>query len=190
MTSYPVVSDTISAYKSNAYGAKSIDLASHAQSHYIDPVLASKQGKQAQSYIHPYAAKADSLGEEGLKKVETHFPLIKEDTATVKDTVLTFLLVPVTLPLSYARWGYDWLSETYAKEVKVAAGGSGEGEAGLIAQGKAVVTTGLVAVGESAAWARDLLAKAEKDGGEKAREVKEKMSKKGQEAKKEINGST
>ena len=98
--------------------------------------------------------------------------------------MVTFLLVPVTLPLSYARWGYDWLSETYAKEVKAAGGEEG----GLIAQGKAVVTTGLVAVGESAAWARDLLGKAEKEGGEKVREVKEKMSKKGQEAKNEVNG--
>ena len=186
LTSYPVISDTISAYQSNYYGAKSIDLVDYAHSHYIDPVLESKQGKQAQSYIHPYAAKADSLGEEGLKRVETHFPLIKEDTATVRETVISFILTPVTLPLSYARWGYDWLNETYANEVK-SAGGE---KAGLIAQGKALVSTGLVVVGESASWVREMLAKAKKESEEKAEEAKDEASKKGQEAKEEVNGST
>ena len=83
VTSYPVVNDSIEAYKSHPYGRKSLDLAQDAYTRFgkpLEPYL-----ETPASYVKPYAAKVDELADSGLNHVETRFPIVKEDTQSIVD---------------------------------------------------------------------------------------------------------
>lgn len=107
ITSYPVVSDSISYYKSNPYGQKSINLASTCYSKFAAPVLPYLQGPY--SYVAPYVEKADSLADDGLAKVDTTFPIVKEDTNKIKGTVIDY----ASFPLRLAGQGKEYVLGTF-----------------------------------------------------------------------------
>lgn len=101
ITSYPVVSDSIETYKSNPYGKKSIEVADNVYSRFgkpVEPYL-----ETPYSYAKPYLQKADQLADSGLATVESHFPIVKEDTNTIIDTTK-----------SYVFWPYNYLSNTWS----------------------------------------------------------------------------
>ncbi|KAI5363586.1 putative melanoma-associated antigen [Septoria linicola] len=103
LTSYPAVHDGIETYKTNPYGKKSLELADGAYARFgkpVEPYLQKPYG-----YAAPYVQKADELADSGLSKVETHFPIVKEDTNTVVDTAK-----------SYAFWPYNYISGTWNDE--------------------------------------------------------------------------
>lgn len=83
LNSYPVVSDAVETVKQNQYGRKSIDLADSAYQRFAKPV--EPYLETPISYAKPYVAKADELADSGLGHVETHFPIVKEDTTTIVD---------------------------------------------------------------------------------------------------------
>lgn len=64
------------------------------------------------SYVAPYVAKADELGDNGLTTVETHFPIVKEDTSTIKGTVLGVAFYPVKV----VNDGKEYVFKTYEDE--------------------------------------------------------------------------
>jgi hypothetical protein len=135
LTSYPVVSDSIGFYKGNPYGAKSISLASDVYERFFAPVQ--PYFKTPYSYVAPYLEKADSLGDAGLGKIDTTFPVVKEDTATLKTKVTDVAFFPLAL----GAQGKDYVFSTYSEQRK----GSGVEKGGIIskalAEAKAVIYT-------------------------------------------------
>jgi hypothetical protein len=139
LTSYPVVSDSITSFKNNKYGAKSLTYADqgYALAKPYLPYLSTPY-----SYVAPYVAKADSLGDQGLTHVDERFPIVKEDTDKIRGTLVDTAYFPVRV----AEDARQHLLDTYDAEYKKCGG------AGYVASGKAVVTTSLVLSQESLGW--------------------------------------
>jgi len=132
ITSYPLVSDTISTYKSNPYGQKTINLANTAYAKFGSPLLPYLQTPY--SYVAPYVEKADSLADSTLTKVDDTFPIVKEDTQKVKSTVLDFAFFPLRL----AGSGKDYVFGTFNDEYKKTGG-----DDGIFKLAKATISTEL-----------------------------------------------
>ncbi|CAG8421172.1 unnamed protein product [Penicillium salamii] len=160
LTSYPVVSDSISYYKGNPYGAKSIELVDHGYTRLAKPVL--PYFSAPYSYVAPYLARADSLGDKGLTEIDTRFPIIKEDTQKLRGSIYNRASFPARLAGDAKTHLYDIYGSEYKK-----CGGDG-----IFASGKAVVTTSLVLSQESLAWISTFLQTKK----EEAKEVVEKNS--------------
>jgi len=132
ITSYPVVSDTISTYKSNPYGQKSINLANTAYTKFGSPLL--PYFETPYSYVAPYVEKADSLVDSTLSSVDAKFPIVKEDTQKVKSTVLDFAFFPLRL----AAGGKEYVFGTFNDEYKKTGG-----DDGIVKLAKATISTEL-----------------------------------------------
>jgi len=132
ITSYPVVSDSITYYKSNPYGQKSINLASTCYSKLAAPVLPYLQGPY--SYVAPYVEKADSLADDGLAKVDTKFPIVKEDTSKIKGTVIDYAFFPLRLAGHGKEYVLGTFNDQYSKT---------DGQDGLVKLAKATISTEL-----------------------------------------------
>jgi len=137
LTSYPVVSDSISTFKSNPYGAKSLDLADSGYKSFVAPVLPYAQGPYG--YVKPYVAKADEIADTGLSKVDNTFPIVKQDTQKIQSTVMGL----VHLPFVMAFQGKDYVFKTYGNEYKKCGGKT------YIDGVKALITTSLVITSDS-----------------------------------------
>jgi len=99
LTSFPVVSDTISTYKTNPYGAKSISFFNSAYTRF-DSILYKPVAPYLQtpiSYVTPYIVKVDSLGDSGLSSLESRFPIVKEETATLREKAQGYTGYPFKL---------------------------------------------------------------------------------------------
>lgn len=158
LTSYPVVSDSINTFKSNPYGQKSISLADHGYNHIIAPFLPYAQ--RPYGYVKPYVARADSLAEGGLSKVEHAFPIVKEDTQKIKSSVLGLAF----LPFQVASSSKDYVYNTYTGEYKKCGGD------GLISGGKAIITTSLVVTSDTLSFLSSFLAQKKEQTKEVAKE--------------------
>lgn len=122
-------------YKGNPYGAKSLSLAEEVYVKFFSPLKPYLQGPY--SYVAPYLEKADSLGDAGLGKIETTFPIVKEDTATLKDKATGI----ATYPLVLGSQGKDYVFSTYGEQ-RNAATGEGKGIISkAIAETKALLFT-------------------------------------------------
>jgi len=142
LTSYPVIADGFSTYKSNPYGAKSLDIYSTLYSKFATPVL--PYLSKPYSFVSPYVSKADQLGDKGLSTVDSHFPIVKEPTSKIIDTGKSYAYFPVVK----ATETKDWVFNTYGEEYKK----NGGKEGGIVTPVKAVVTTGLVLTSETLAF--------------------------------------
>ncbi|KAF2455286.1 hypothetical protein BDY21DRAFT_365502 [Lineolata rhizophorae] len=131
LTSYPVVSDSMTKYKTNPYGKKSLDLAHDVYAKFGAPLLPYLAGPY--SYLAPYVAKADTLADSGLSKVDSRFPIVKEDTETLKGTAVGY----ARLPFRVAGQGRDYVFATYDSEYKKVGG------EGVVKMAKAIVSTEL-----------------------------------------------
>jgi len=131
LTSYPVVSDSIETYKRNPYGAKSLVYADSGYTHFVKPVLPYAQ--RPYSIVSPYVTKADSMAAHGLDRVDATFPLLTKDTATIKDTAWSYAL----FPLHKADETRSYVLGTWGQHYKSYGGN------GVVAGGRALVTTGL-----------------------------------------------
>ncbi|KAL4751847.1 hypothetical protein BDW72DRAFT_202743 [Aspergillus terricola var. indicus] len=146
LTSYPVVSDSISYYKGNKYGAKSLEFADQGYG-FAKPYLSYLS--KPYGYVAPYVTRADSLGDKGLQKVDATFPIIREDTKTLKNTIYDTAYFPLRL-FGDAK---GHVFSTYGDEYKKCGGD------GVVASGKAIITTSLVLSQESLAFISSLLQK-------------------------------
>ncbi|KAL2008119.1 hypothetical protein VTN00DRAFT_8101 [Thermoascus crustaceus] len=159
LTSYPVVSDSITTFKNTKYGAKSIDYADQGYSRFAKPVL--PYLSKPYGYLAPYIAKVDAIGDTGLTKVELVFPIVKEDTETIKGTVLDRVYLPLRLAGDVKKHVFELYGSEYTK-----CGGDG-----YVASGKAVITTSLLLSQESLAWLSSFL-------GSKKEQVKDAVNEK------------
>jgi hypothetical protein len=132
LTSYPFVSDSIATFKSNKYGAKSIEYADQGYTRIAKPIV--PYLLKPYTYVAPYVAKADSLGDQGLSKIDSTFPIIKEDTEKLKGTLYDSAVFPLHLADDARKHVFDVYGSEYKK-----CGGDG-----VVASGKAVITTSLL----------------------------------------------
>ncbi|BDD60698.1 hypothetical protein MPDQ_006590 [Monascus purpureus] len=139
LSSYPFVSDSIAIFKGNKYGAKSLEYADQGLN-LAKPVFPYLSKPYA--YIAPYVAKADTLGDQGLSKIDTRFPFVKENTEKVKGVVYDNAYLPVKIVSDVRQHIWDVYSEAYKNS----------GGGGVVASSKALITAGFVLSQESLAW--------------------------------------
>lgn len=156
LTSYPVVSDSIATFKGNAYGAKSIEVADATYSRFgkpVEPYL-----RTPYSYAAPYIQKADSLADSGLKTVDNHFPIVREETHTIKDTVLSYAFFPVHV----AGQSYEYLYNTWSDEYSKTANKNNRGP-GITTLVMAAISTELKVASDAFQAIADFLGPAKDD---------------------------
>ncbi|KAH1497052.1 hypothetical protein LV164_000577 [Aspergillus fumigatus] len=147
LTSYPVISDSITVFKSNKYGAKSLEYADQGYARIAKPFL--PYLSKPYGYVAPYVAQVDNLGDQGLTKLDTSFPIIKEDTDKIKGTIYDTAFFPLRL----AGDVKSHVFETFGSEYKKCGGD------GMVAGGKAAISTSLILSQESLAYISSLLQK-------------------------------
>merc|ERR1712000_694909 len=147
LQSYPVVSDSIKTIKENPYGAKSIDITNAGYTKFVKPTLPYFQTPA--SYAKPYVAKSDE-----------RVPIVKSETKEIQDTFVTYL----HWPFETANNTKDWAFKTYNDEYKKCGG------EGVVAGGKAVVTTGLVMTSDVLKWISSFLQQKKEEAKEVAQD--------------------
>ncbi|KAG5291134.1 CAP20 [Histoplasma capsulatum G186AR] len=163
LSTLPVVSASLTYIKNHPYGQKSLQLADQGYANYAKPVL--PFFSKPYNYVAPYVAKADSLSNEGLKRVEDRFPIVKKDTETIKGALKGY----IHMPFRVVEEGKKHVLQVYSAEYKNCGGGEG-----YVAAGKAVITTGLTITSESLEWLRACITRAEQKGREGVEAVSEK----------------
>lgn len=134
-------------FKSNKYGAKSLAYVDQGYVHIAKPFL--PYLSKPYGLVAPYVARADSLGDRGLDKFDSTFPFIKQDTQTLKTTIQDGVYLPVRLAGDAKVHVFDLYGSEYKK-----CGGDG-----VVAHGKAMITTGLMLGQESLGFLSSLLQK-------------------------------
>ena len=150
LTSYPLISDSISTIKKNPYGGKAIDLTNQGYATFVKPTFPYLETPY--HYTKPYIAKADQLGDTALSKIDEKIPIIKSETADIKSTIVDY----AGWPMKKADEGKNWIFGTYGDEYKKCGGD------GYVAGGKAVITSGLIITSDILGWVSSFL-KAKKD---------------------------
>lgn len=164
VTGYPVVADSIEAIKKNPYAQTPIGLTNSAYANVVKPTFPYLE--KPASIVKPYAAKADEIGDFFLTKFDEKVPIIKSETAEVKQTVLDY----VHWPLKTAGEQKDYILKTYNEEYKKCGGD------GVVAGSKALVSGSFVITSEWLAYFASLLQ-------QKKEEAKKIVDEKTQEAK-------
>jgi len=148
--SYPVISDSISTFKSNPYGAKSIDIftTSSTKGLELTKPLHPYFTKPYQ-YVSPYVKKADSLGDSTLSTIDSKFPVVKKPTGELYNDGKSF----VFFPLKKGTEGKEYVFGVFGSEKKKVGG------EGLVTVAKATVATGLVVSSDALSWISTFLSK-------------------------------
>ena len=137
---YPAISDGIHAYKSYEYGQKSIKLGDFAYKTFAAPFL--PWFAKPIEYVSPYIQKADAIGDKTLGRIDERFPVVRKPTSDIYNETKGLILLPYNKGLE----GKHHVLEVYSSEYKK------NGQAGLIAHGKAVVPTVLIVGNETLTW--------------------------------------
>ena len=137
MVSYPVISDSISTFKSNPYGAKSLSFTHSTIDSLSKPIL--PYLSKPYEYVSPYVKKADSLGDSTLSTLDSKFPYVKKPTGEIYENGKSI----VFFPLKKGTETKEYVFGTYKGEVKKVGG------EGLVTYGKAAVATGLIVGGDA-----------------------------------------
>lgn len=138
--SYPVISDSISTFKSNPYGAKSLSLTNASYEKLGKPLL--PYLSKPYEYVSPYVKKADSLGDSTLSTIDSKFPVVKKPTGELYDNGKSL----VFFPLKKGNEGKDYVFGIYGGEVKKVGGDS------IVTYGKAALATGLIVGSDVVGW--------------------------------------
>lgn len=164
VTSYPVVSDTLNAFQNNPYGQKSIDITNFTYGRFVRPTL--PYFETPASYVAPYIAKVDEIGDNILSKIDERVPIVKSETSEIKQTAVDY----VNWPFKVVNDQKNYLLNTYNNEYKNCGGD------GVIAGSKALVSGSFVVASDTLSYVASLLQKAKQEGKNKAEEAKSKAS--------------
>jgi len=145
LISYPIISDSISTFKSNPYGQKSLDITTASYEKFGKPIL--PYFSKPYQYVSPYVAKVDSIGDHTLSTIDEKFPVVKKPTGELYSEGRDF----VSWPLKKGNEGKDYVLSTYEKESKKTK------EEGIIGYGKAVVSTSFIVGSDALAWLSEIL---------------------------------
>jgi len=140
LTSYPVISDSISTFKSNPYGAKSLDLTATGYEKFGKPFIPYLQ--RPYQYVSPYVSKADELGDSTLSTLDSKFPIVKKPAGELYNDGKSLVFYPLTK----GNEGKDYVLSKYKGEVKKTE------DQGLVGYGKAVLATGLIVSSDALHW--------------------------------------
>ena len=165
------MSDSITTFKKNPVGAKSLAVTDTIYVKFAKPFFPYLQTPY--SIVAPYLAKADELGDFGLNKVDEKFPVVKTKTEEVKSTVFDYAF----FPLKVAGDSKDYVFKTYDTEYKKCGGD------GVVAGGKAMITTGLVASSDVLGYLSQLFATKKEQAKDYAGQAKEQAQGYAQQAK-------
>ncbi|KAL3960197.1 hypothetical protein ACCO45_005314 [Purpureocillium lilacinum] len=135
LLNYPLISDGITTFKSNEYAQRSIKLGDSAYQTF------------PYGYISPYVQRADSIGDKALDRVDERFPVVKKPTNELYNDTRSLILLPYNKSIE----GRDHVFQVYSSEIKKAE------QQGIVAQGKAAVSTALVVSNETLSWLSSLL---------------------------------
>jgi len=97
LNSYPAIHDGVETFKSNPYGSRALTLASNTYNSVVAPLH--PYLRTPYSYLSPYLERADQLGDSGLSTLETHLPIVKEDTSKLKEYAFS--------PVSYVQGAWQ-----------------------------------------------------------------------------------
>jgi len=145
VTSYPVVSDSLETIKKNPYGAKGIDITNQGYATFIKPTFPYLETPY--SYAKPYVAKLDEFGDAALSKVDEKVPILKSETSEIKGNLYDL----ANYPFKVVNDTKEWVFTTYGKEYKKCGGD------GIVAAGKAAITTQLVLTSDVIGWVSSFL---------------------------------
>lgn len=161
LQSYPVVHEGIELYKTNPYGAKSLSLFNTTYQRLVAPLHPYLQTPY--SYLSPYLSRADELGDSGLSKVDSTFPIVKEDTGKLKETVSGYALLPFVL----AGQGKEYVLGTWQDEYKKT-----KGQDGVVKNVKALISTELKIGFDGYKMVTEYLGRGQEKASKKVNEVK------------------
>jgi len=145
IVSYPVVGDSISTFKQNPYGQKSISLVDSGYQTFAKPIL--PYFAKPYEYVSPWVTKIDGLGDAALSKVDETFPTVKKPTGELYDNAKGTAFFPIKKGME----SKDYVLNTYNSEVKKVGG------EGLVTYGKAAVTTTLIISSDALTWLSNIL---------------------------------
>jgi hypothetical protein len=157
LQSYPVVHDSLELYKTNPYGARSLSLFHDTYQRLIAPMHPYLQTPY--SYLSPYLSRADELGDNGLSQVETRFPIVKEDTTKLKETMQTY----ASFPLRLAEQGKQYVFSTWEDEYQKTTG-----DESMVKNVRTLVSTELKIGLDGFAMLRDYWVQGKKEASKKA----------------------
>ncbi|KAL8730353.1 MAG: hypothetical protein Q9166_004118 [cf. Caloplaca sp. 2 TL-2023] len=149
LTSFPAVSSGIDAVKSNPITATPLDITKRTSLIFAAPVfpLASLSYFMLEPLIEPIVTRLDSVAHDSLGKIESTWPLIREEPEKIKDEVKHL----VFLPLTKGKERKDYLLSTYSNEC------SRCGKGGMMAMGRAVICTQLIVLSDSLLWIKSVV---------------------------------
>ncbi|KAJ1338634.1 sporulation-specific protein 4 [Microdochium nivale] len=145
ITAYPLVSDGLTYIRKSPYGQRSIELGGNAYDRFAKPVLPYLAG--GYEYVSPYVKRADDMADHALSKMDERIPALKKPTDELWADGMTLIYFPVNKGTE-AR---DHVIGVYNSELKKIGGD------GLVVNGKALVSAGLVITTETLVWVGDLL---------------------------------
>ena len=105
-------------------------------------------------YVKPYVSKADDLAAVGLGKVDSTFPIVKQDTEKIKGSIMDLAYFPFRV----IGDGKNYVLDTYTSEYKKCGGD------GYVSGGKAMITTSLVVTSDTLAWLGTFLGQKKEEG--------------------------
>lgn len=143
---YPLISDSIHTVKSNEYAQRSLKLGDSAYQTFAAPVL--PWLAKPYEYVSPYVARADSIGDKTLDRIDERFPIVKKPTSDLYNDTRSLILLPFNKGIE----GRDHVLDVYASEIKKSE------QKGLVSQGKAAVSTAVVVSTETLGWLSSFLA--------------------------------
>lgn len=159
ITSYPVVSDTLTYAQSFALAQQTLNYSQQALGLLkpLTPLLT-----KANDIAAPVVTKVDDFADSKLGQVDEKFPFVKKPTAEIAD----FLVAQKDFATGLAQKEREYIASVFAEELEKAAGAN---KTGYIPTAKAGVNTGIVISQELLHWITDLVHKkrAEKSGAEK-----------------------
>ncbi|KAM0297899.1 hypothetical protein HYE67_003391 [Fusarium culmorum] len=145
LLNYPVISDGVHTFKSNELGQRSIRLSDAAYQTFAAPVV--PYFSRGYQYVSPYVQKVDNLGDKTLDRIDQKFPAVKKPTDELYQDTRALIMFPLQKGLE----GKDHVFQVYNSEIKKVEQG------GLVAHGKAAVTTVLVVSNETLSWLSSFL---------------------------------
>lgn len=166
ITKYPIVSDSISTFKSYPIGQYSIDLTNSAYATFVKPTFPYLETPAA--YAKAYVTKADEIGDNLLNIVDEKIPVLKSETKDIQKSIIDLAYWPVHV----AEEQTDYVWKTYNSEYKKCGGD------GLVAGGKAVVSSSFVITSEWLAYFSTFLQKKKEEAKSAAKEATETMKEK------------
>jgi len=151
LISYPLISDSISTFKSNPYGAKSLDLttSTYTKLYELNKPLLPYLNKPYQ-YVSPYISAADSKLDTTLSTIDSKFPFseLKKPSGEVFEDGKKI----VFFPLKKTNETKDYVFGVFGNEKKKV------GQDGVVGYGKALVGTGLTVGTDTYQWISGFLA--------------------------------